>query len=191
MGFNSAFKGLNASLNISKNKRESGALPPWNFKLDTRYRVQLSGLLHEPTAWLWERKQQTFHSLQTGLTPEPTRKLQKIKDCCSIQETKHRFFSFPALSPVTTPAELHRRISELWSMLHIHTCDFRVTMKYNLISGMAFDLDEWVPVTSTWRVLRLRMEERPPIWRIPVNILNKQSLKPTRGVHYLGGWAWC
>ena len=23
----------------------------------------------------------------------------------------------------------------------------------------------WVPVTTAWRVLRLRMEERPPIWR--------------------------
>jgi hypothetical protein len=25
------------------------------------------------------------------------------------------------------------------------------------------------------------MEERPPIWRIAANILNKQSRKPTRG----------
>jgi len=24
--------------------------------------------------------------------------------------------------------------------------------------------DEWVPVTRVWRVLRLQMEERPPIW---------------------------
>jgi len=33
----------------------------------------------------------------------------------------------------------------------------------------------WVPVTTAWRVLRLRMEERPPIWRVAVNILYKQS----------------
>jgi hypothetical protein len=33
--------------------------------------------------------------------------------------------------------------------------------------------DKWVPVTTTWRVLRLRMEERPPIWRMAANILNK------------------
>jgi hypothetical protein len=26
-----------------------------------------------------------------------------------------------------------------------------------------------------WRVLRLRMEERPQIWRVAANILNKQS----------------
>ena len=35
--------------------------------------------------------------------------------------------------------------------------------------------DKWVPVTTAWRVLRLRMEERPPIWRVAANILNKQS----------------
>ena len=33
----------------------------------------------------------------------------------------------------------------------------------------------WVPVTTAWRVLRLRMEERPPIWRVAANKLNKQS----------------
>jgi hypothetical protein len=32
---------------------------------------------------------------------------------------------------------------------------------------------EWVPVTTAWRVLRLRMEERPPIWRVAANILHK------------------
>jgi len=33
----------------------------------------------------------------------------------------------------------------------------------------------WVPVTTEWRVLRLRMKERPPIWRVAANILNMQS----------------
>ena len=32
----------------------------------------------------------------------------------------------------------------------------------------------WVPVTTAWRVLGLRMEEWPPIWRVAVNKLNKQ-----------------
>jgi hypothetical protein len=32
----------------------------------------------------------------------------------------------------------------------------------------------WVPVTTAWRVLRLRMEEWPPIWRVAVNKSNKQ-----------------
>ena len=35
--------------------------------------------------------------------------------------------------------------------------------------------DEWFPVTTATRVLKLRMEERPPIWRAAANILNKQS----------------
>jgi len=34
--------------------------------------------------------------------------------------------------------------------------------------------DKWVSVTTAWRVLRLRMEERPPIWKVAVTILNKQ-----------------
>ena len=33
----------------------------------------------------------------------------------------------------------------------------------------------WVPVTTAWRVLRLRMEERPPIWRVAANILNTEG----------------
>jgi len=35
--------------------------------------------------------------------------------------------------------------------------------------------DKWVPVTTEWCVLKLRMGERPPIWRIAANILNTQS----------------
>jgi hypothetical protein len=34
--------------------------------------------------------------------------------------------------------------------------------------------DNWVPVTKAGRVLRLRMEERPPVWRVAADILNKQ-----------------
>ena len=30
----------------------------------------------------------------------------------------------------------------------------------------------WVTVSVAWRVVRLRMEERRPVWRIPENILN-------------------
>jgi len=34
--------------------------------------------------------------------------------------------------------------------------------------------DKGVPVTTAWRVLSSRMEERPPIWRVAANVLNKQ-----------------
>jgi len=42
-----------------------------------------------------------------------------------------------------------------------------------------------VPVTTAWRVHKLRMEERPPIWRVAAKILNKQSLTvgERRGVY--------
>ena len=38
-----------------------------------------------------------------------------------------------------------------------------------------------VPLTTAWRVLRLRMEERLPIRRIAANILNKQSRTADKG----------
>ena len=40
---------------------------------------------------------------------------------------------------------------------------------------MTQGLDKWVPVTTAWRVVGLRLEEQPPIWRVAANILNKQS----------------
>ena len=39
----------------------------------------------------------------------------------------------------------------------------------------------WVPLTTAWRVLRLWMEERPPIWRVAANKLNKQSRTAEKG----------
>ena len=36
----------------------------------------------------------------------------------------------------------------------------------------------WVPVTAAWGVLRLRMEERPPIWRVAANKLKKGTAAP-------------
>ena len=36
-------------------------------------------------------------------------------------------------------------------------------------------------ITTAWRVLRLRMEERPPIWRVAANKLNKQSRTADEG----------
>ena len=43
-----------------------------------------------------------------------------------------------------------------------------------LINGIRSH-DQWVPVTTAWRVFRLRLEERSPIWSEAMNILNKQS----------------
>jgi len=41
--------------------------------------------------------------------------------------------------------------------------------------------DKWDPVTTAWCDLRLQIEERPPIWRVAVNILNKQSWTVEKG----------
>ena len=38
-----------------------------------------------------------------------------------------------------------------------------------------------LPVTTAWRVLRFRIEERPPIWRVAANKLNKQSWTADKG----------
>ena len=48
----------------------------------------------------------------------------------------------------------------------------------------------WVPVTTAWHVLRLRMEERPPIWRVAVNKLNKQPRTADEGWSSSLGVGW-
>jgi hypothetical protein len=45
---------------------------------------------------------------------------------------------------------------------------------------------------SKWLVLRLRIEERPPIWRVAANILSKQSRTADKcWSSILSGWARC
>ena len=64
--------------------------------------------------------------------------------------------------------------------------NIRLDGKFNLLCNMCL----WVPVTTAWRVLRLRMEERPPIRRVAANKLNKQSRTADKGwSSSLGGWA--
>jgi len=41
--------------------------------------------------------------------------------------------------------------------------------------------DKWLSVITAWRVLRLRMEERPSICRVAANVLNKQSQTADKG----------
>ena len=54
-------------------------------------------------------------------------------------------------------------------------CKSKMPLESILVLFYCISHDKWVLVTTAWRVLRLRMEERPPIWRIAANILNKQS----------------
>jgi len=41
--------------------------------------------------------------------------------------------------------------------------------------------DKWIPVKMAWRVLRLRIEGRPPIWRVADNILNNHLRTADKG----------
>jgi hypothetical protein len=56
------------------------------------------------------------------------------------------------------------------SSSHVTSAD----MSRFLMIVMILICDKWVPVTMAWRVLRLRMKEQPPMWRVAMNILNKQ-----------------
>ena len=50
-----------------------------------------------------------------------------------------------------------------------------------LYLNMTLSCDKWVPVNTAWHVLRLHMEEQPPIWRVAANIFNKQSRTADKG----------
>ena len=41
--------------------------------------------------------------------------------------------------------------------------------------------DKRGPVTMAWHILRLQMEERPPIWSVAANIMNKLSQTADKG----------
>ena len=51
---------------------------------------------------------------------------------------------------------------------------------YLFIADLNYTM-QWVPVTTVWRVLRFRIEERPPIRRVAANILNKRSRTVDKG----------
>ena len=57
----------------------------------------------------------------------------------------------------------------------------KVNDKLFFVSNKGVVLCVWVPVTTALRVLRLRMEEQPPIWRVAANKLNKQSRTADKG----------
>jgi hypothetical protein len=64
------------------------------------------------------------------------------------------------------------------------------TALFNFTEVVYYSHDKWVPVTTTWFVFRLRMEERPPIWCVAENILNKLS-RTTDKRWSSGSWAMC
>jgi len=69
--------------------------------------------------------------------------------------------------------------------LHLHPSHIIIIIIIIIIGGGGGGgggpCDKRVPVITAWRVLRLRMEERPSIWRVAANILNKQSRTADKG----------
>ena len=49
-----------------------------------------------------------------------------------------------------------------------------INIRY-IMRFMVFYRDKCFPVTKARRVLRLWMEERPPVWKVAANSSNKQS----------------
>ena len=60
-----------------------------------------------------------------------------------------------------------------YKILHLLTLFYASAIFHYKISQSQFLFIEWVLVTTAWRVLRLRMEEWPLIWRVTSNVLNK------------------
>jgi hypothetical protein len=50
-----------------------------------------------------------------------------------------------------------------------------------IIIYLFFPYGMWVPVNKALRVLRLRMEERPAIWRVVADIFNRKSWIADKG----------
>jgi hypothetical protein len=63
---------------------------------------------------------------------------------------------------------------------HYSNITYKIKLLNNFIN-IFLSIDKWVPVITVWRVLRLRVEERPPIL-VAANIFNTQSRKADKEV---------
>jgi hypothetical protein len=53
--------------------------------------------------------------------------------------------------------------------------ELQIALLVVAVFGGAVGVYKCVPVTTAWRVVRLRMEKHPAVWRVAVNILNNES----------------
>ena len=70
--------------------------------------------------------------------------------------------------------------------IHLRTnLESVVTSLWELQISVCSSLDKGVPVTTAWSLIRMRMEERPPMWRVAANILNKQPRTADNGWSFI------
>jgi len=94
-----------------------------------------------------------------------------------VTDTHSQYTEFPRQQCLRKRASILR--------LYVYCLSFSIIARfvavlYYFLQHPGIFHDKLVPITTAWRVLRLRMEERPPVWRVAVNILNKHCVQPTR-----------
>jgi hypothetical protein len=78
---------------------------------------------------------------------------------------------------LTDPLRRNTNIMFLWKYMDKPEISGSLSPRRGASSGC----DQWVPVTTAWRVLQLQRKERPSIWSVAANKLNKQSRTADKG----------
>ena len=125
----------------------------------------------------WHHVQPYFLSLRTDKQNVPTYWLKNIPH---YSATKKEFTS-PPTKQSTIKTYDHISPSTTLKQGFLREAYLEITNFNFKHAKIIPPCDKWVPVTTAWRVLRLRMEERPPIWRVAANKLNKQSRTANEG----------
>ena len=126
--------------------------------------------------------QQVDHFISHGLTEvlkDNRKKGIKFQKCVPYLEC-YKLFPF-----VITNKEMYQH----YDIRNVFSKSFCTEMKFlfRIIQRRVVPSDTymcpclWVPVTTVWRVLRLRIEERPLIWRVAANKFNKHSRTADNG----------
>jgi len=103
--------------------------------------------------------------------------------------------TLPLIYPIVLPVYMATAVSKYCGRLLFMQCDssfptlpvsfnslifvFIPSLQFQLLNTMIHG--KWVPVTTVWRVLRLWMQEWPPIWKVAWNVLNKQLWTADKG----------
>jgi hypothetical protein len=142
------------------------------------------------------------HRGPTGKWGTPRDVNSSSKDCCragswnvvitywmeqSLSWEAKRFSARQEIPSILWNPKVHNRVHKcpptipiLSQLDPVYTPD-HTSSRSILILSSHLRLGKWVPFTTARRVLRLWMEEQPTIWRVAVNISNKQSRTADKG----------